>query len=195
MKLGEQIKKYRSSCNYSQEELSEKLFVSRQTISNWENNKSYPDIQSLLLISSIFNISLDELVKGDLPAMKNQVLNNKDRKKENIYSWIMLLSFLLTALSIGPILLSDNLIILCIPFLLLIPALYCGYSIELFNKSVDIKTYSEILAYTQGKNVDELRKQRNKISYFFEQFAILTIFIIIFVGICVLSITMARFFM
>ncbi|GMA70827.1 transcriptional regulator [Leuconostoc litchii] len=195
MKLGEQIKKYRSGCNYSQEELSEKLFVSRQTISNWENNKSYPDIQSLLLISSIFNISLDELVKGDLPAMKNQVLNNKDRKKENIYSWIMLLSFLLTALSIGPILLSDNLIILCIPFLLLIPALYCGYSIELFNKSVDIKTYSEILAYTQGKNVDELRKQRNKISYFFEQFAILTIFIIIFVGICVLSITMARFFM
>lgn len=195
MKLGEQIKKYRSGCNYSQEELSEKLFVSRQTISNWENNKSYPDIQSLLLISSIFNISLDELVKGDLPAMKNQVLNNKDRKKENIYSWIMLLSFLLTALSIGPILLSDNLIILCIPFLLLLPALYCGHSIESFHKSVDIKTYSEILAYTQGKNVDELRKQRNKISYFFEQFAILTIFIIFFVGICVLSITMARFFM
>lgn len=195
MKLGEQIKKYRSSCNYSQEELSEKLFVSRQTISNWETNKSYPDIQSLLLISSIFNISLDELVKGDLPSMKNQVLNNKNRKKENIYSWIMLLSFLLTALSIGPILLSDNLIILSVPFLLLIPALYCGYSIDLFKKSVDIKTYSEIVAYTQGKNVDELRKQRNKTSYFFEQFAILTIFVIIFVGICVLSITMARFFM
>ena len=52
-----------------------------------------------------------------------------------------------------------------------------------------------ISEYTQGKNVDELRKKRNKISYFFEQFAILTIFIIVFVGICVLSITMARFFM
>lgn len=192
MKLGEQIKKYRSSYNYSQEELSEKLFVSRQTISNWETNKSYPDIQSILLISSIFNISLDELVKGDLPAMKNQVLN---RKNDNTYSWIMLLSFLLTALSIGPILLSDNILILSIPFLLFIPALYCSYRIESFKKSVDIKTYSEIIAYTQGKNVDELRKQRNKISYFFEQFAILTIFIIVFVGICVLSITMTRFFM
>lgn len=117
--------------------------------------------------------------------MKNQVLH---RKKENTSSWIMLLSFLLTALSIGPILLS-------IPFLLLIPALYCSYRIDSFKKSIDIKTYSEIIAYTQGKNVDELRKKRNKISYFFEQFAILTIFIIVFVGICVLSITMARFFM
>ena len=125
-----------------------------------------------MLISSIFNISLDELVKGDLPTMKNQVLH---RKKENTSSWIMLLSFLLTALSIGPILLSDNILILSIPFLLLIPALYCSYRIDSFKKSIDIKTYSEIIAYTQGKNVDELRKKRNKISYFFEQFAILTI--------------------
>lgn len=192
MKLGEQKKKYRSSYNYSQEELSEKLFVSRQTISNWETNKSYPDIQSILLISSIFNISLDELVKGDLPVMKNQVLK---RKKDNTYSWIMLLSFLLAALSIGPILLSDNILILSTPFLLLTPALYCSYKIESFKKSVDIKTYSEIIAYTQGKSVDELRKQRNKMAYFFEKFGIITIFIIVFVGICVLSITMARFFM
>jgi hypothetical protein len=116
-----------------------------------------------LLISSIFNISLDELVKGDLPTMKNQVLH---RKKENTSSWIMLLSFLLTALSIGPILLSDNILILSIPFLLLIPALYCSYRIDSFKKSIDIKTYSEIIAYTQGKNVDELRKKEIKFLIF-----------------------------
>lgn len=88
--------------------------------------------------------------------MKNQVLH---RKKENTSSWIMLLSFLLTALSIGPILLS-------IPFLLLIPALYCSYRIDSFKKSIDIKTYSEIIAYTQGKNVDELRKKEIKFLIF-----------------------------
>lgn len=66
MKLGLQIRKYRSDYNYSQEELSEMLFFSRQTISNWKNDKSYPDIQSLLLISSLFNVSLDQLVKGEL---------------------------------------------------------------------------------------------------------------------------------
>ncbi|MFH7307179.1 helix-turn-helix transcriptional regulator [Weissella paramesenteroides] len=42
------------------------LFFSRQTISNWKNDKSYPDIQSLLLISSLFNVSLDQLFKGEL---------------------------------------------------------------------------------------------------------------------------------
>ncbi|MFT8632021.1 MAG: helix-turn-helix transcriptional regulator [Liquorilactobacillus ghanensis] len=195
MKLGLQIKKYRSDYNYSQEELSEKLFVSRQTISNWENDKSYPDIQSLLLLSSIFDISLDQLVKGDLLVMKNVVQNNQNIKKGNLYSWIMILSFLLTAVSIGPLLLSDNLILQFIPFILLIPAVYCGFVLELLNKSADIKTYSEILAYTQGKNVDELRKQRNQTSYFFEQIGIFVIFITLFVGVCLLSIWLTRMFM
>jgi transcriptional regulator with XRE-family HTH domain len=195
MKLGLQIKKYRSDYNYSQEELSEKLFVSRQTISNWENDKSYPDVQSLLLLSSIFDISLDQLVKGDLLVMKNVVQNNQNIKKGNLYSWIMILSFLLTAVSIGPLLLSDNLILQFIPFILLIPAVYCGFVLELLNKSADIKTYSEILAYTQGKNVDELRKQRNQTSYFFEQIGIFVIFITLFVGVCLLSIWLTRMFM
>ena len=59
MELGKQIKNYRMIFNYSQEQLAEKTFVSRQTISNWETSKSYPDIQSLLSLSSIFGTSLD----------------------------------------------------------------------------------------------------------------------------------------
>lgn len=47
MELSKQIKKYRAEANLSQEELADKVFVSRQTISNWENNKNYPDIKSL----------------------------------------------------------------------------------------------------------------------------------------------------
>ena len=52
MEISKQIKKYRAQENLSQEELAEKIFVSRQTISNWENDKNYPDIKSLLLISN-----------------------------------------------------------------------------------------------------------------------------------------------
>ena len=55
MELNAQIKKYRTELNLSQEELAEKVYVTRQTISNWENGKSYPDIHSLLLLSSLFN--------------------------------------------------------------------------------------------------------------------------------------------
>ena len=59
MELGKQIKKYRSEMNLSQEELADKVFVSRQTVSNWENDKNYPDIKSLLLLSEVFGVSLD----------------------------------------------------------------------------------------------------------------------------------------
>ena len=54
MELSRQIKKYRMQANLSQEELAEKIFVSRQTISNWENDKNYPDIKSLVLMSEVF---------------------------------------------------------------------------------------------------------------------------------------------
>ena len=63
-------KKYRTELHLSQEELAEKVYVTRQTISNWENEKSYPDIHSLLLLSSLFNVSLDQLIKGDIEKMK-----------------------------------------------------------------------------------------------------------------------------
>lgn len=195
MKLGKQIKKYRNVLDYSQEQLAEKTFVSRQTISNWETDKSYPDIQSLLLLSSIFDTSLDELVKGDLQIMKNEIQNDGSNRKLNLYSWIMVFSFLLTAVSMGPIILSDNLVLMFIPFLLLIPALYFSSRVEKLKKSSDLITYSEILAYSQGESVDELRKYRNKTSNFFEKFAIVSIFIIVFVGICFISIWLAKIFM
>ncbi|MBZ5965038.1 helix-turn-helix transcriptional regulator [Leuconostoc gelidum subsp. gelidum] len=195
MELGKQIKNYRTTFNYSQEQLAEKTFVSRQTISNWETNKSYPDVQSLLLLSSVFGTSLDELVKGDLQVMKNELQNNKNNRRMTIYSWIMVISFLVTAVSMGPILLSDKVILLFIPFLLLVPACYFGSKVESLKKSADIKTYSEILAFSQGKPVDELRRYRNKSSDFFEKFAIVSLFIIVFVGICSVSLWVSRILM
>ena len=74
MELGRQIRKYRTEANLSQEELAEKVFVSRQTISNWENDKSYPDIKSLVLMSEIFEVSIDNLIKGDLERIGSAFL-------------------------------------------------------------------------------------------------------------------------
>ena len=51
MNIGNQIKKYREQLKISQEELADKIFVTRQTISNWENNKNYPDIKIIILYS------------------------------------------------------------------------------------------------------------------------------------------------
>ena len=73
MELGNQIKKYRNQLNMSQDELAEKIYVTRQTISNWENEKNYPDVHSLLRLSSLFGVSVDELIKGDLEMMKETI--------------------------------------------------------------------------------------------------------------------------
>ena len=58
MELKNQIRKYRTQLNLSQEELAEKIFVTRQSISNWENGKNYPDIHSLILLSTLFECQL-----------------------------------------------------------------------------------------------------------------------------------------
>lgn len=62
MNIGDKINYLRKKNNMSQEELSEKLHVSRQTISRWENNSSQPDIDSLLAISNLFSVSTDYIL-------------------------------------------------------------------------------------------------------------------------------------
>lgn len=65
MEIGVKLKNARMSVKLTQEFVAEAIQVSRQTISNWENEKSYPDIVSIIKLSDLYKISLDELLKGD----------------------------------------------------------------------------------------------------------------------------------
>lgn len=69
MELGAHIKEHRKEKGLSQDDLAEKIYVSRQTISNWETGRTYPDVQSLLLLSNVFEVTVDSLIKGDVEAM------------------------------------------------------------------------------------------------------------------------------
>ena len=71
MQIGEKLKQKRNEAGLSQEVLAEKIGVSRQTVSNWENNRSYPDIGSVLRLSDLYGISLDELLKEDTNMRKH----------------------------------------------------------------------------------------------------------------------------
>lgn len=68
--LGNNIQKIRKEAHLSQEALAEMFHVSRQTISNWENSKSYPDLETIITMSDSFHISLDILLKEDLVMVK-----------------------------------------------------------------------------------------------------------------------------
>ena len=65
MEIGKKIKEQREQKNWSQDDLAEILNISRQSISKWELNKVYPSIDMLIKMSDLFDISLDELIKGD----------------------------------------------------------------------------------------------------------------------------------
>ena len=164
MKLSGQIKKYRDQLGLSQEELAEKIFVTRQSISNWENDKTYPDLQSLLRLSELFGLSLDELIKGDIETMKDEI-NKLEIKKMN--RWGNLLAILFLALVILPVPLLKILDTDTVGFLLVMAPLFVismavALRVEKLKKDNDVHTYKEIGAFCEGRRLDELDKAVEK---------------------------------
>ena len=159
MEIGKQIKKYRTEMELSQEELSEKIFVSRQTISNWENNKNYPDVKSLLLLSSLFNVSLDILIKGDLEEMKEQIKKEDIdgfKHDSNIFAVLLLCTILLPI----PLVRFMGYVGTGIWGLIAIASIYYAIRVEKYKKNFNIQTYKEIIAFLDGKKMDELEKNQ-----------------------------------
>lgn len=97
MEFNNKLYELRKQKGFSQEELANRLNVSRQTISKWEVGESTPDMEKLVAISDLFEVSLDELVKGEEPKLaepseqiaksefysdiKEQVLTEDNKKK------------------------------------------------------------------------------------------------------------------
>lgn len=159
LEVGAQIKKYRSNMKISQEELAEKIYVSRQTVSNWETGKNYPDIHSLLLLGSLFNVSLDQLIKGDVEIMKNEIKETEIRKL-NKYGNIFALLLALTVISAIPLAVWMNWYALMPWGVLFAVTMYFALKVEKIKKDNDVSTYKEIVAFTEGKRLDEMETQQ-----------------------------------
>lgn len=82
MEIGRKLKEARQMSDLTQENVAEKLNVSRQTISNWETEKFYPDILYVLQLSDLYQVSLDELLKGD-EHMIQHLENSTNTVKSN----------------------------------------------------------------------------------------------------------------
>ena len=82
MEIGKKLKNARIKAGFTQEKAAEEIDVSRQTISNWENEKSYPDIISVIALSDLYFVSLDELLKGD-QKMTEHLAESTDVVKSN----------------------------------------------------------------------------------------------------------------
>ena len=88
MSLGNSLYNSRKKKGLSQEEVAEKLGVSRQTISKWETEETVPDIYQAKKLAKIYGLSLDELIDADLDQKEiEEVIKNTDEKKEAKINW------------------------------------------------------------------------------------------------------------
>ena len=161
MELGTQIRKYRNERTLSQEALAEKVYVSRQTVSNWENDKSYPDVNSLVLLSEVFEISLDQLIKGDVEMMKEQI-DQTDQKRFGRLSNIFTILFLAVLITPVPLVHFLSYAGLAIWIVILGAGSYAAMLVEREKKKFDMQTYREIIAFTEGKSLSEIEKAREE---------------------------------
>ena len=90
MNFSENIKKLRKENNLSQEELAEKLNVSRQSVSKWESNSAYPEMDKIIQISNMFNVGIDELLNKDIREVQEekQVKSNINKYIDDFLSFI-----------------------------------------------------------------------------------------------------------
>lgn len=161
MEIGQQMIRYRKQQTLSQEELVEKVYVSRQSISNWENDKTYPDIHSLLLLSQIFQVSLDQLIKGDIEKMK-YTITQVDKKNFERDTKVMVTLMILLMISSYPLVYFLEWLGLGIFVLLSIITMTYANRVERFKKKYDVQPYKEILAVSNGKLLDEIENEKKE---------------------------------
>ncbi len=163
MKLPEQLKANRERLGLSQEDVAHAIFVSRQTMSSWENGKTYPDVQSLLLLSRLFGISIDDLVKGDVVAMKEMVSKDALRMERLVAGSAALLLLGLGCMigfyavlpepSIVPHMSIGSIVGVLVFVAFWIPSALCTKRIERIKRDHNLISYREISAFMDGREI------------------------------------------
>ncbi|MBB1110609.1 helix-turn-helix transcriptional regulator [Limosilactobacillus sp. pH52_RY] len=95
MKFADKMKLYRRQKGWTQQDVAERLLISRKTISSWENGRSYPDIFMLVQISDLYHVSLDDLLREDHEMINNyKEEHTMNAKKDNTFTISYIINFL-----------------------------------------------------------------------------------------------------
>lgn len=161
MEIGARIKEHRTAAGMSQDDLATRVYVSRQTISSWENSKTYPDVQSLLLLSEIFDATVDSLIKGDVETMNATIERDSTIMKRLSY---VMLGFLLLMIAClvwicVQVFAWDWALEQTVPtFVLALVlwgiAMFAAAWLDRIKRNHDLITYHEILSFWNGEQVD-----------------------------------------
>ena len=161
MELGRHVKEHRARLGMSQEQLAEAIFVSRQTISNWETDRTYPDVQSLLLLSSLFGVSVDELIKGDMMEMK-AVLTAEAKRMNRLGAIMAVCGIAAVVWAVVTAIMDLSWPVILIPAIaLFIPAAASATMAEKIKHDNELFTYRAVEAFMRGEDPDVV-DERNR---------------------------------
>ena len=151
MKFGDNLRKIRKSKNMSQEQLAEKVNVTRQSVSKWENSESYPEMNNILELCKIFNCKLNDLIHTDMSDISSldeeivmEVVKFNDKKQKEMKGLSNIIGMIG---KIGSIVLK-----VAIPFIVLVMILvpYVINNVEVKNNEITFKT-DNIKLIDEGK--------------------------------------------
>lgn len=184
MELGKRVKENRARLGMSQEQLAEAIFVSRQTISNWETDRTYPDVQSLLLLSNLFEVSVDELIKGDVMEMK--AVLTAEAKRMNRLGWVMAVCGIgMVVWVLATALMDLSWAVILVPgIVLFIPAAISAGMAEKIKRDNQLYTYRAVEAFMRGEDPDVANERNRKAGRLWWVKLATKIVIAAFVGLC-----------
>lgn len=154
MELARRIKEQRERLGMSQGELAKSVFVTRQTISNWETDRTYPDVQSLLLLSDLFGVSIDSLVREDTLEMRETLAAGSRRMRRlGIIMTVCGLACLVWV--IAGIIADLGAPCIAIPAaVLFVPASIAAFQIDKMRHDNQLFAYQSVEAYLAGEDPD-----------------------------------------
>lgn len=160
MLIRKKIRDGRLKIGLSQEDLAEKLDTTRQTISSWENGKTYPGIQTITSLSDIFNVTVESLIREDVEIMRNtlsdsekddRIKRNKDRDVMNRLNMLRFINAFIGAFIFFPVRTYLGKNWLFIPIILLVTAIIITIPIQFYRKKYNLHKYKDILEFFDEK--------------------------------------------
>ncbi|MGX7059202.1 DUF3955 domain-containing protein [Vagococcus humatus] len=108
MEFGTTIKKIRTNQQLTQEEFGKELHVTRQAVSNWENNRNLPDLEMIILISKTYHLSLDELILGEDQMTHKLIKDGSETRRAQLNLITTLIGSFLLLIGLGCFLIKAN---------------------------------------------------------------------------------------
>lgn len=151
MTIGERLLKYRKANNLSQEEVAEKLEVTRQTISKWETDMSTPDFDKIVPLCELFNITADELLTGTKKEIEKENIKDIPKKSNNIMKALVIsVSVFLYFVAVSWIIIAEEVI-----------RINDGLMVSIFMILCAIPTCI-LIYYFVSRNKEEIEKLREE---------------------------------